>query len=303
MKRIILSTFVLLALLATPLARAWTYNNGDLLLVFRNSGQPDIEFDLGSVSNLLGQANGWTTTITGWDSSLVTSTFGTDLTGVQVALLAATSPSATTPTAWLSGAEPNTTAYNDSLADWTSSLYGIISGVGNKPLYPINIPTADTNAYSINPYGQYKTSSYDYIVSGGNYNGIPQFGGHAPFTVQQTIPGFLDFWQIQPTSIYPNSPPDHLVGTFTITANGVLTFVAGPRPSNITAVSNSSNVSAVQFTTTVGTIYSLAYTNTLGGLVSTWPVDGTTNLVGNGRINTINHNSTGNEELYNILAQ
>jgi hypothetical protein len=308
MKRIILSTIALLALLATPPARAWTYNNGDLLLVFRNSGQPDIEFDLGSVSNLLGQANGWTTTITGWDSNLVTSTFGTDLTGVQVALLAVTSPSGSTSTAWLSGAEPNTKAYNDSQADWTSSLYGIISAVGYKPLYPINIPlastnAADANAYSINPYGQYKTSSYDYIVSGGNYIGIAQLGGHAPFTVQQTIPGFLDFWQIQPTSIYPNPPPDHLVGTFTITANGVMTFVAGPRPSNISAVSNSSNVSSVQFTTTVGTLYSLAYTNTLGGPVSTWPVDGTTNLVGNGKINTINHNSTGNAEFYNIRAQ
>jgi len=82
-----------------------------------------------------------------------------------------------------------------------------------------------------------------------------------------------------------------------------LTFVAGPRPSNITAVSNSNKVSAVQFTTTVGTVYTLAYTNTLGSPVSTWPVDGTTNLVGNGTINTINHNSTGNAEFYNILAR
>jgi hypothetical protein len=304
MKRIILSTLALLALLASPQARAWTYNDNDLLLVFRKSGHPNIEFDLGSVSNLLNQANGYTTAITGWDSSLVTTEFGADLTGVKIVLLAVTSRTNASPTAWLSSAEPNTTAYNDSPSDWSSSLQSIISAVGTKPLYPINIPVAGSNAYSIDPGGLYAASSYDYIVSGGTLSSktIPKLGGNAPFVVEQAIPGFLDFWQIQPTSS-STPPPDHLVGTFTITANGTLTFVAGPRPSNITAVSNSSNVSAVQFTTTVGTIYSLAYTNALGGPLSTWPVDGTTNLVGDGKINTINHNSTGNAEFYNIRAQ
>jgi hypothetical protein len=304
MKRIILSTLALLALLASPQARAWTYNNNDLLLVFRKSGHPNIEFDLGSVSNFLNQPNGYTTTIAGWDSSVVTAEFGADLTGVKIVLLAVTSRTNGTPTAWLSSAEPNTTAYNDSPSDWSSSLQSIISAVGTKPLYPINIPTAGSNAYSIDPGGLYAASSYDYIVSGGTLNSktIPKLGGNAPFTVEQAIPGFLDFWQIQPTG-NSTPPPDHLVGTFNITANGVLTFVAGPRSSNITTVTRSGNVSAVQFTTTVGNIYSLAYTNALGGAVANWPVDGTTNLVGNGRINIINHNSTGNAEFYNILAQ
>src|ERR1700761_3867839 len=110
MKKIILSSVALLVLLATPLARAWSYNNGDLLLVFRADNY-DVEYDLGSVTNLLGQTNGYTTTITGWDPSLVTGLFGANLTGVDVVLLAATSPTNATPTAWLSGSEPNTTAY------------------------------------------------------------------------------------------------------------------------------------------------------------------------------------------------
>jgi hypothetical protein len=91
MKKIILITIALLALLATPLARAWSYSDEDLLLVFRASGYNDIEYDLGSVTNLLGRTNGYTTTITGWDSSLVTTEFGPDLTGVDVILLATTS--------------------------------------------------------------------------------------------------------------------------------------------------------------------------------------------------------------------
>jgi hypothetical protein len=304
MKKIIQSTLALLALLALPQARAWTYNDNDLLLVFRKSGHPNIEFDLGSVSNFLNQPNGYATTVTGWDSNLATTEFGADLTGVKIVLLAVTSRTNANLTAWLSSAEPNTTAYNDSPSDWSSSLQSIISAVGTKPLYPINIPAAGSNAYSIDPGGLYAASSYDYIVSGGSLSSktIPKLGGNAPFTVEQAIPGFLDFWQIQPTG-NSTPPPDHLVGTFNITANGVLTFVAGPRPSNITAVTRSGNVSTVQFTTTVGNTYSLAYTNALGGSVSTWPVDGTTNLVGNGRINTLNHTGTASAEFYNIRTQ
>ena len=300
MKKIILSTLALLALLATPLARAWNYNDGDLLLVFRASGHNDIEFDLGSVNSLLGQTNGYTTAITGWDTSLVTTEFGTDLTGVSVILLAVSSPADPNLTAWLSSAEPNTSAYRGNLGDWTSNLHSIINAVGKRPLNPVPIPATELNAYSINPSAK---QAYDYLVSGGTPTGItaiPQLGGHAPFTVEQTVPGLLDFWAIQPTNT--TQVPDTLIGTFTITANGALTFIAGPRASSILAVNHSGNVSAIQFTTTVGNHYSLAYTNTLGGPVSAWPVDGTT-LVGDGNVNTINHTNSSNAEFYRVGAQ
>jgi hypothetical protein len=82
----------------------------------------------------------------------------------------------------------------------------------------------------------------------------------------------------------------------------VLTFVAGPRSSTITRVGRSGNVSAVQFTTTVGNIYSVAYTNKLGGAVANWPVDATT-LVGDGKVNTINHTSSDSAEFYRVNTQ
>lgn len=297
MKRIILTSLAALALLATPRARAWTYNDGDLLLVFRASGHKDIEFDLGSVTSLLGQTNGYTTAITGWDTSLVTDEFGTDLTGVKVVLLATGGS-----TNWLSSAEPNSTAYNVSSQE-ADILHGVISAIGTKPLNPIKIPVTGANAYAIDPGGQYAASSYDYVVKGaGNVSGIAKLGGRAPFTVEQTIPGFLDFWQVEATTIYPNSPPDRLIGTFTIDTNGVLTFIAGPPPAVITAVTRTGNVSAVQFTTTVGNRYALSYTNALGGPVSTWPVDGG-NVVGNGKLNTINRTNTDNAEFYRVNTQ
>ena len=304
MKKIILSSIALLVLLATPLARAWSYSDGDLLLIFREDGFNDVEYDLGSVSNLLGHANGYTTTITGWNSSLVTGQFGTDLTGVDVILLAVTSPTNATPTAWLSGSEPNTTAYNVSSTSWSSDLYSVISGIGNRPLIPFAVPPASvtpTNAYSIAPLGVKGGASYDYIVTGGTFSSVQNLGGHAAFTVQQTIPGSFDFWAIQPTSIYPNSPPDTLVGTFNITANGVLTFVAGPRSSTIAGVSRSGNVSAIQFTTTVGNHYSIGYTNKLiPNSTAPWPVDANT-LIGDGAIDTINHtNNNQSVEFYRV---
>jgi hypothetical protein len=307
MKKIILSAIALLALLAaTPLARAWSYNDGDLLLIFRDAGgNYDVEYDLGSVSNILGNTNGYTTTITGWNSSVVTGQFGPNLTGINVILLAVTSLNNASPTAWVSGSEPDTTAYTTSTYGW-QSLHSVISGVGDKPLIPFYVAPAagsPTNAYDIQPSGQQGGASYDDIVTGGNeFAPVPTLGGHLPFTVQQTIPGSFDFWAIQPSSVYPNPPPDRLVGTFTITSSGVLTFVAGPRQSVITGVSHSGNVSGVQFTTIVGNQYSVAFTNQLGGNAA-WPVD-TTTLTGDGTIDTINHTNTGaGQEFYQINTQ
>lgn len=296
MKRFILTPLAALALLATPALAAWNYNPGDLLLVFRNGSQ-DVEFDIGSVTNVLGHTNGYTASIAGWDPTLVTSEFGS-FSGLNVALIATSGG-----TNWLSGIEPNYTAYNVS-AQGAQTLQTIINGVGTKPLFPTQIPAAETNAYSIDVGNIYRTRSYDYIVSGSTLNSIPTFDGDVPFTVEQTIPGSLDFWSIASTSVYPNSPPDHLVGTFTITADGVLTFVAGPRASTVTGISHSGNVSALQFTTTVGNTYSVGYTNQLGGALSTWPVDPNT-LTGDGHADTLYHTNSGGGaiEFYNIRTQ
>jgi len=308
MKKIILSAFALLALLATPLARAWSYGDGDLLLVFRATGHNDIEYDLGSVSNLLGHPDGYTTSITGWDSSLITTEFGAGLNGAKVILAATTSSTSASPTAWISSADPNIYAYNVGAAAWTANLHGTINSIGVRPENPFDVHAAvatPANAYIIGPFDpQLGGASYDYIVSGGNFDSIATWAGKAPFStvpVEQTVPGSFDFWAVATTSTHPGSPPDQLIGTFTITTNGLLTFVAGPRPPDITGVARSGNVSTVQFTTTVGNTYSVAYTNQLGA--APWPVDPTT-LIGDGKTDTLNHtNSVGAAEFYRVSAQ
>lgn len=310
MKKIILSTLALLALLATPPARAWTYKDGDLLLIIRKSSQPDVEFDLGTVSNYLGHTTGYTANITGWSPSLVTSTYGSsDLTGAKAVLLAATKRTDASPRAWLTGTKPNTTAYKPSNAGWQTSLFGIINSIGNRPHYPVNIASNVANAYVIDPGGDTKVASYDYIIypyplPSALYQAdlTPSLGGHAPFTVETQIPGSLDFWEISPTS-NTSLQPDKFVGTFTLAADGTLTFVAGPSPSTITGVTRSGTVSTISFTSTIGTTNSVAYTNQLGGAAATWPVDANS-LAGNGAINTINHTNSGDgAEFYRLRTQ
>jgi len=310
MKQIILSAFALVTVLAAPAAQAWSYSDGDLLLIFRATGHNNIEYDLGSVSNLLGQPNCYTTNLSGWDSSLLTTEFGSDLSGVKVILAATTSSANATPTAWVSSPDPNIKAYNIGAAAWTANLHGTINSLGVRPENPFDVPAAvatPTNAYIISPFDpQLGGASYDYIVSGGNFNSIATWAGKAPFStvpVEQTIPGSFDFWAVQPTGIYPNSPPDKLIGTFSVTTNGVLKFVAGPRPPAIVEISRTGNTSAIQFTTTVGNTYSVAYTNQLGAAATTWPVDATT-LVGDGKIDTLNHTNAGDAaEFYRVSAQ
>jgi hypothetical protein len=304
MKKLIPLSIALLALLAAPLARAWSYSDGDLLLVFSGSSGNniyDVEYDLGSVSNLLGHTNGYTTTITGWNSSLVTGQFGTDLTGVNVILAAATSVSSPTPTAWVTSTDPNVYAYNPGGAGLTS-VHGVVNAVGYKPANFYYLPAAagtPTNAYVINATtGSSVGAAYDYIVTGGRGASASTWDGIAPFSgvpVDQTIPGSFDFWQVGKNY----GAPDQLIGIFTITANGVLTFTAGPPQPTITAVSHSGTVSTLQFTTEVGNQYSVTYTNQLGGS-GAWPVDPNT-LTGDGNIDTLSHtNNSSIVEFYRV---
>jgi hypothetical protein len=134
-----------------------------------------------------------------------------------------------------------------------------------------------------------------------NAAALAEFGGNAPFVVEQTVPGTFLFWGIQPSTANPK-PADSLVGSFTITTNGALTFVAGPPPSTISGIARSAaGESDITFSTVVGGQYSLAYTNQLGAPVSTWPVVAGP-IAGNGNSSTLSHtNATDAAGFYEVI--
>jgi len=294
---IIAAALALVAAPAAPAAQTWNYKDGDVLLLFRNVNNPnnDVEYDVGSVGQFLGHTNGYATTVSNWNPAIVQGVYGTDLTGVSVALLAVTSPTSTAPTAWVSGLEPNTKAYGDSVSDWNFNYYGTINAIGVRP-ETYSVPRADTNAYSINPSGKYKITSYEYVASGGTYNGVSQLGGAVPFIVEQTIPGALDFWAVQPVGA---SVPNHLVGTFNIAADGTLTFTAGPNAPGITGITRTGNVSAVNIGTTVGVNYQLLGSPKLG---AGWSAVGSP-LVGDGNAHALYDTNAAAAGFYGVTAQ
>jgi hypothetical protein len=313
MKKLLHFAAFLALLLAAPLAQAWVYHDGDVLLIFRENGYDDVEFDLGNVSQFLNQTNGYTTVVPGWDVAPVTSTFGSDLTGVSVILLSTTSKTNSSPSSWVSGPEPDTTAYRVSPSAWQSSLWSVINSLGTRPVtyavptvtslsYPLSpggaLPSPDNNAYVLDPGSTYEIDSYDWIVSGGTIVNsptsayptpgyVPTLGGNSPFIVESIIPTTFDFWAIQPTSVYP-APADTYVGQLDITTNGTLTFVVGPPPPSIQGITRSGNVSDVQFGTIVGVQYALVSTNTLGAPASQWPVVSGP-IVGTGYSSSLTH--------------
>jgi hypothetical protein len=292
MKRILQLSASILTLWACAAPAAWNYQDGDALLIFRESGFDDVEFDIGSINQFLNQTNGYTASVTGWDPSLVTNTFGADLTGVSVIVAATTSWTNAEKTAWLSSSLPNTTAYDVTPSVWQEDLWSVIDSIGTRPVI-YEVPPAGASAYSIDPGGSYRVASYDQIVDGNGVNAesLAELGGNAPFIVQQVIPGSFVLWDIQPSTANPK-PAESLVGSFIVTTNGALTFVAGPPPSTILGITHSpEGVTGVTFTTTVSGNYWLAYTNQLGAPVSSWPVVAGP-LPGDGFNDTLNHTIT-----------
>ena len=189
------------------------------LLIFRQSATAgtypspnyDVEFDLGSVNNFLGNPNGYTTTVTGWNLGQCATVYGTDLTGVSVILIAATSPTNANPTAyfsaalpqtfWLNGIEPYHTAYAVSPSVWQGP------GARSMP-WPRGPgctcpPSQQAASYAFPPSS---VLSYDRIVSSDNWvaagsqgyvhnDWLPQFGGLAPVHRGNAWrPGPSDFW-------------------------------------------------------------------------------------------------------------
>ena len=333
MKKILQLALAALALLpALPARASWpaTYTDGDVLLIFRKSSLPtypstlsDVEFDLGSVTNFLGHPNGYTNTVSGFSLGPVTSVFGSDLTGVSVVLVAATSPTNASPTAyfsaalpqsvWLNGVEPYHTASAVSPSVW-QTYWSTINSIGTRP--KLYLPKATLSALTSFTAATKSPLSYDYIVSSTYYvasftpnainlgnsiqtDWLPQFGGSGPFTVEGVAPGSFGFLAV-PSSTAAVKPLDTYIGSFTIDAAGNLTFTAGPPAPVLTGITRSGGSNTVSFSTVLSGNYSLIYTNSLGGSSTNWPAVGSS-LVGDGNLNSLTHTVSDSAGFYKVV--
>jgi hypothetical protein len=288
-----------LLVLATPLARGWTYQDGDVLLVFRAPNADDVEFDIGNISQFLGQSNGYSAPVTGWDLSLVTSNFGptpfSPDSPVSVILVATTAADS-----WVTVGGSVTSVDDVTVSAYHSQIYGVIDAIGARPV-SYNVPPTEPNAYVITTSGdQTSLASYDFIVTDGGINAafISELGGNVPFNVEGVIPATLGFWQIQPANAYPNpEPAATYVGSFDIDANGVLIFVVGSLQPAIEGFTQQGNGGTVRFTTLANGAYSLLYTNALGGPISTWPVVSGP-IAGTGGVQSLSYTNAGDTAGY-----
>jgi hypothetical protein len=199
-------------------AGAFTYSDTDLLLVFRKDNYPDVMYNLGSVSNYLGRANGSAVPVTNWDSTVAQANLGGSLSGAKFILVAVT-PLEPPLRLWLSDASASSNPADETYSKWSGQrskvnaigVLGAASGGSGNAV--VVLPASDPNSYS-------------FIASAGGTLDAATMGGAVSFPVEQEIPGQVRFYEIEVSTLNPK-PLSNLVGAFTLAADGKLNFVAG----------------------------------------------------------------------------
>ncbi len=295
MKKLNCLLAALIAAGTAQVASALTYSATDLLLVFRQDGFNDVEFDLGPVSAYLAQTPGTQIPVP-YDLNLVRSNFNNSLTGVKFVLVAATTTSAssTDPSArvWLTDQDLWSTP-GDVTYSQLSSLRGLISNVGKQA----TAITASNPAPCVVSSSSH--SSYSQIASDFTGTFISTMYGASDFPVENDYPTTLAFYELKA----PSGQPASRVGAFTLAGDGSLTFTAGQLPvlpgSTITDFKADGGFVTIAFSTTNGVNYELWSATSLYG---PWlPVDGAT-LAGDGTVQTLTDFSADPVRFYRIKS-
>ena len=303
--RALLKRGCLMALLTAGIvqeAGAFNYTNSDVLLVFRKIGYNDVEFNLGSVSNFLGRANGTVLTVTNWNLSLTKSTYLNSLSGVSYILLAATSTTGEQAPnrLWATDADlaPATPPTDLPGSRW-NSLRGKISYVGEQAS-----ALTSSNATQSLVVSSGDANSYTAIASDNGNSDPANIMGLSPFPVEALVTNTLLFYQLKPSSATPK-PAASLIGYFYLDFNGVLTFTAGPLQqtvplvsSHITRITHTTGLATIYFSTTNSLNYRLWYLNQLGAPWS-WSSNATL-ISGDGTVKNFTDNYGGNLRFYRI---
>jgi hypothetical protein len=286
-KKLLAATCVLGAL---QIASAMNYSGTDLLLVFRKDGQKDIEFDLGSISNYLGQAQGTMIPVP-YNTNAVSTNFNNSVSGAKFALVAATLQTDGLPRVWITDA-----TLTSAPADLSFSAFGVLRDKIESVGIAATIQTASNAApYVVNTSA---STSYDYLVTSGIGSAVTTMYGDSPVPVNGITPLPVDvagpktltLYEVKINPLNPK-PAARLVGAFTLDSAANLYFTAGVLPSLAPATITAIDVdvinesSTVSFTTTNGVSYRLLSSPSLSG---EWtPVSGAGSVAGDGSVQSL----------------
>ena len=275
------------------LGSAMNYSNTDLLLIFRQDGFNDVEFDIGAVTNFIGLAQGAQKTVT-YDTNLVSSNFNNNLAGVSFLLTAATGLGDPAPRVWVTDVYQSSVPTDVTYSQF-SQLRSTISSVGLQG----SILTASNSLPVVVPSSE--PGSFSYVASGGNLTPASSLGGLTSFPVEAVGAGSLSFYEIHIATSTPR-PPATLLGTFKMDGAGQLAFTAGnavvlAQPT-ITSIMRSGATTTLSFTTVSGTKYQLQTASSLPG--SFGPVGSP--VTGDGTPKTFSDTSSDPVRFYRIGA-
>jgi len=273
MKKILSAAILATVLGAGGSASALTYTDGDLLLILRQNGNNDVEYDLGPVSALTGLSSGTTQTLGSWDLQAALDAYG-DLDGVTFVLTAASPYAFNNNAVYLTKAAGGS-APVDETRSTLAAIWSKASSIGTGAAI---IADSGANYLSTSP----KTSgAYTYTVSGGLFDSsgiVPldsaTWRGLLSFSCEQTIAGSSDFYKVI-ASTDDNPPAATKVGSFAFTVDGVLTFTAGsatPITTPTLQVSASAGAVSITFPSQTGVNYRLRSSTSLTAAKSSWTI-------------------------------
>jgi hypothetical protein len=197
----------------------FTYQDTDLLLVYRKDGANDYLINLGNVSNYINQASGTAIPISSFNLAAVQANFGGSLSGVKSALIAVTPLDNLPLRAWLSDADGSGAPRDVPGSRW-SQLRGKINAIG------VSATTYFTSSNQTLVLSSSDVGSYTSIASEGGLLDVSTLGGTSPFPVEQDVPGHLRLIEVRVSNANPK-PFSTQVGSFDLAADGSLVFTAG----------------------------------------------------------------------------
>ncbi len=217
-------------------AQTFTYQPGDVLAAFRQTGSPDLIIDLGSISQFQQAAPNSTINFSGAASAL-TSTYGS-LNGIYWSIFAYAADSTYAPvnTLWMSDPRANVNIRNTAPATGTSSQQNNVTGqlgaivdalsatygtiIANQE---IQLPASLGSGNGGDP-ASYTTA----LGSGLDFNGT--FGQNFENLSSASAATVSDLFEQDPSPLH-NPGAGTYLGDFILGNNGAFSFVPAPEPS------------------------------------------------------------------------